>query len=90
MHVLTPAVMDLLGEMIASSGPRNVALTPALAGLAKRERYLASELVGRRYDIGLRYGLLTAQLALALSGQDRDEVLSNLVELLARRTFVTP
>jgi len=87
MHVLTPAVMDLLGEMIASSGPRNVALTTALAGLAKRERYLASELAGRRYDIGLRYGLLTAQLALALSGQDRDEVLCNLVELLARRTL---
>jgi len=29
--------------------------------------------------------LLTAQLALALDGQDRDEVLSGLVELLARR-----
>ena len=86
MHVLTPAVMDLLGEWVASSGLRNVALTTALAGVAKRERYLASELVGRRYDIGLKYGLLTAQLALALSGQDREEVLSNLVELLARRT----
>src|SRR5206468_11984745 len=86
MHVLTPAVMDLLGELVASQGPRNVALTTALAGMAKRERYLASELVGRRYDIGLKYGLLTAQLALALSGQDREEVLSNLVELLARRT----
>jgi UTP--glucose-1-phosphate uridylyltransferase len=42
--------------------------------------------MGRRYDIGLKYGLLTAQLALALSGQDRDEVLSGLVELLAKRT----
>jgi len=89
MHVLTPAVMDLLGELVASSGPRNVALTTALAGVARRERYLASELMGRRYDIGLKYGLLTAQLALALSGQDRDEVLSNLVELVARRTLVT-
>jgi UTP--glucose-1-phosphate uridylyltransferase len=33
----------------------------------------------------VRYGLLTAQLALALSGRDRDEVLSQLVELLAMR-----
>ena len=41
--------------------------------------------MGRRYDIGVKYGLLTAQLALALAGQDRDEVLTGLVELLARR-----
>jgi hypothetical protein len=33
----------------------------------------------------VKYGLLTAQLALALDGQDRTEVLSGLVELLARR-----
>jgi len=38
-----------------------------------------------RYDLGARYGLLTAQLALALSGKDRDEILSQLVELLATR-----
>jgi UTP--glucose-1-phosphate uridylyltransferase len=56
-----------------------------LAQLARRERYLAAELTGRRYDIGVKYGLLTAQLALALDGQDRDEVLTGLLELLARR-----
>ena len=44
-----------------------------------------SRSAGRRYDIGVRYGLLTAQLALALSGRDRDDVLSQLVELLATR-----
>jgi UTP--glucose-1-phosphate uridylyltransferase len=33
----------------------------------------------------VQYGLLTAQLALALSGPDRDEVLTNLVELLAQK-----
>jgi len=86
MHVLTPMVMDLLQEEIAQAKDRSVHLTTALAKLAKRERYLASELQGRRYDIGVKYGLLTAQLALALNGQDRDEVLSGLVELLARRT----
>ena len=41
------------------------------------------ELQGRRYDIGLKYGLLTAQLALAFEGKDRGEVLANLVEMLA-------
>ena len=56
-----------------------------MARLARRERYLAAELHGRRYDIGEKYGLLTTQLALALDGRDRDEVLSSLVSLLATR-----
>jgi len=77
MHVLTPGVMDFLG-------PR-VGLSTALAELAKREQYLALERSNHRYDIGLRYGILHAQMALALSGRDRDEVLSQLVELLAMR-----
>ena len=86
MHVLTPAVMDMLEEQVAKAdGKRGVHLTTALAQLAKRERYLACELEAHRYDIGVKYGLLTAQMALALDGQDRDEVLSGLVELLARR-----
>jgi UTP--glucose-1-phosphate uridylyltransferase len=85
MHVLTRAVMDLLAEDLARGVPGGILLTTALAQLAKRERYLASELSGRRYDVGVKYGLLYAQLALALDGQDHTEVLSGLVELLARR-----
>ena len=74
--------MHRLSEM-AASARNGVALTAALNELAGKERYLALELQGRRYDIGLKYGLLTAQLALAFDGKDRDEVLSNLVEMLA-------
>jgi UTP--glucose-1-phosphate uridylyltransferase len=84
MHVLTPAVMDLLAEDVKQA-KGSVHLTPALSRLASRERYLAHEVEGRRYDIGLKYGLLTAQLALALDGNDRDEVLIGLVELLAAK-----
>ena len=87
MHVLTPTVMDLLEEEVARAGDRGIHLTTALAKLAKRERYLACELQAHRYDIGVKYGLLAAQLALALDGEDRDEVLSGLVELLARRAI---
>jgi UTP--glucose-1-phosphate uridylyltransferase len=86
MHVLTPIVMDILREDLTRLGNKGGAqLTTALARLAASERYLAGELQGRRYDIGLKYGLLTAQLALALDGQDRDDVLTTLVELLATR-----
>lgn len=84
MHVLTPRVMTLLGEEMAAAGESGrVHLSRALSRLAEHERYLACELDGRRFDIGVQYGLLTAQLALALNGKDRDEVLSGLVELLA-------
>lgn len=81
MHVLTPTVMELLD---AGEGRPARHLSEALAELAQKERYLACELQGRRFDIGARYGLLTAQLALAFNGRDRDEVLSTLLELLLR------
>ena len=86
MHVLTPLVMQLLAEDLQHSDPgARVQLTGALARLANQERYLAAELAGRRYDIGVKYGFLNAQLALALEGRDQNEVLSGLVELLATR-----
>lgn len=86
MHVLTPGVMDILEELLGSAGGAGgVTLSEALAELAKREQYLALGMSDWRYDVGARYGLLTAQLALALSGQDRDEVITKLLELLALR-----
>jgi UTP--glucose-1-phosphate uridylyltransferase len=86
MHVLTPTVMDILGQQVVEAGDRGrVELSNALAVLATREKYLALEEHARRYDVGVKYGLLTAQLALALSGQDRDDVLTRLLELLAHR-----
>lgn len=90
LHVLTPTVMDLLGRRLASGDPRAVGLSSALADLAGQEKYLALEMAGSRYDLGARYGLWTAQLALALSGSQRDEILSQLVLLLARDAAEEP
>lgn len=84
LHVLTPKVMELLETRIQSGAPR-VTLSDALSQLARHERYLALEMKARRYDLGRPYGVFFAQLALALGGQDREEVLSRLVELLATR-----
>ncbi|MBL9126054.1 MAG: NTP transferase domain-containing protein [Verrucomicrobiales bacterium] len=88
MHVLSPTIFDLLGEDAAAGG--SFALSPALARLAHRERYLAFEARGRRYDIGSRYGLLNAQLALGLHGRDQREILELIVDLLATRELDRP
>ena len=82
LHVFTPGIMDILAHM-AGQDRDGVTLSRALALLAAQERYLALERPWFRYDVGVQYGLLIAQLALALSGRDRDLVLTQLLELLA-------
>jgi UTP--glucose-1-phosphate uridylyltransferase len=82
MHVLTPTVLDILEHLVASR-PGPVPLADALNELAGRQRYLACEIDGLRYNIGVKYGLLNAQLALGLAGVDRDRILTQLVELLS-------
>jgi UTP--glucose-1-phosphate uridylyltransferase len=83
IHVLTHSVMEILERKLASES--RVTLVDALAVLARQEQYLAIEDAGRRYDLGAPYGLLIAQLALALSGRNRGEVLTQMLELLADR-----
>jgi UTP--glucose-1-phosphate uridylyltransferase len=90
MHVLTPAVMDILSQLIKdANGEKKVSLSDALNQLAGREQYLAFGKSDLRYDIGVKYGLMTAQIALAMSGKDRDIVLENLLELLYTRELGT-
>ncbi len=85
IHVFTPTVMDILDRLLAKPSGTPVTLVDALTDLARQEQYLAVEDAGRRYDLGAQYGLLIAQLALALNGRDRSEVLSQMLELLADR-----
>ncbi len=85
LHVLTPQIFELLEQAAAQAGQDTMLpLSPALHALSGRERYLALEISGSRYDIGGRYGLLFAQFALSLAGRDRDLVLRQLLELVAQ------
>jgi UTP--glucose-1-phosphate uridylyltransferase len=83
MHVLTPAIMAILDQMLDGDPATPPSFSAALESLAARERYLALHMDARRYDLGVSYGLFTAQAALALNGRDRDEVLTRLVHLLS-------
>jgi UTP--glucose-1-phosphate uridylyltransferase len=47
------------------------------------------QIQGARYNIGIKYGLLMTQLALALSGRDRDQILTEMLEMLANRVEVS-
>jgi UTP--glucose-1-phosphate uridylyltransferase len=86
IHVLTPAVMTMLREGLAQQPQGGVSLSGVLARLCTQERYLAFEVQGMRHNLDIKYGLLLAQLALALDGADRENVLANLVEILATRS----
>jgi UTP--glucose-1-phosphate uridylyltransferase len=86
MHVLTPTVFDLLGKVVAEGRRElgSIQLTTALNELARRERYLALETSGTRYNLGVKFGVVEAQIAMALAGVDRQEMLTTLLESVIR------
>jgi len=83
MHVLSPTIMELLKIQVDNPEIQRIGLSESLNELARREQYLALEKNDLRYDIGSRYGLLKAQLALGLSGNDREQIMSELLEFFA-------
>jgi len=88
MHVLPHRIFDILGEAVGknaalSPGANEVQLTPALQELVNREKCLAIEVAGSRYDISAKFGLLQTQIALGMAGSDRDAVLRAIIEQLA-------
>lgn len=83
MHVLTSSIMRILEERRREAPEATLSLSPALAELARVEKYLAYEMEGRRYNLGVRFGFLNSQLALGLAGGDREEILAQIVEVLA-------
>ena len=95
MHVLTSEIMELIQQLLVDvDGKRTDGNMPTLSDaaslLTSRGKYLAYELKGSRYNLGIKYGLLKAQLAIGISGRDRDLILTEMVDLLANRTEVQP
>jgi len=72
---------ELARSSVDSSG--RLPLTPSLDANAQNERYLALELEGRRFNIGEPYGLLRANLGMALAGPKRDKIMASIIELIA-------
>lgn len=83
IHVFTPEFLETLERHAAGETEAAAGVSGALDEVARQSRYLAVQSDGRRYDLGPKYGLLRSQLALTLSGRDREELLAGLVELLS-------
>jgi UTP--glucose-1-phosphate uridylyltransferase len=86
MHVLTPSIFEVLNEIVREDRRElgQIQLTTALNLLTRRERYLALETRGSRFNLGVKFGVVEAQLALAMAGVDREQILAVLVESLTR------
>lgn len=84
MHILPSKAMLHLNEQLAKLSPdQSLGLTSTLNYLAENSEYLALRIDGQRFNLGERYGLLRAQLALSLAGPHRDEIMATIIELLA-------
>ncbi len=64
-YILTPRIFDLL-ETIPHGAGGEIQLTDAIAELLKKERVLAYEFTGKRYDCGDKLGYLQANVEYAL------------------------
>lgn len=85
MHVLAPAFLNILQTKADLSPDQPLGISESLNELAQKSKYLALEQNDPRYDVGLDYGLLKAQLALSLSGKDRDYLLSELLQFFIQK-----
>lgn len=82
MHIFTHEFLEYLKYQSEQNKNAPLGISEALNLLSKKSRYLALEQNYSRYDIGIKYGLLKAQVALSLSGKDREYILSELLQLL--------
>lgn len=79
-YVLSPTIFDCIRETKPGKGGE-IQLTDALQLLAQREKLLAYQYTGTRYDTGDRLGFIEATLAFALK---RPELRSGVLEIMRR------
>jgi len=85
VHVFSPALLPLLEKQFQESPDKKLGLSDSLNELARTTKYLALERNDWRFDIGQDYGLLKAQIALSLTGPDRDLLLTELLQFFIEK-----
>ena len=86
IHALSPTIFDILAQMMRDDvrDQGQFALTTALNKLISHEAYYALETQGIRHNLGVKYGVVEAQIALALAGEGRERMLGMLVNTFAK------
>jgi UTP--glucose-1-phosphate uridylyltransferase len=92
IHVLPPTLFDCLAHHIDNDirEKGEIQLTSSLEMLRGMERYVAVETVGERYDMGVPFGYVETQAALALNGNERTEMLAALLRIVAKSAASEP
>ncbi len=88
MHVFPPRLMDILGRNIRDNlrEHNEIQLTSAQEMLRQESSdYACFEVVGERYDTGIPFGLMETQIALALAGVHRQQIVESLARLLTQQ-----
>ena len=85
-NVVTPDVFDLIRSTPPSPKTGEVYFSEAISALAERDRLLAVEFEGKRYDMGDKLGILQANVEIALKhpeiGEDFRAYLKALAETI--------
>ncbi len=83
-HVFPPAIFEMIEHHIRHDIRERgeIQLTNAQEMLRERTRYLATEVDGARYDMGVPFAYIQTQLALALNSPARRQVMASLPHLL--------
>lgn len=89
MHLLYPSVLELLEKRFREYPGQRLGLSESLNDLALSGKYLALERNDLRFDIGRDYGLLKAQLALSLTGMDRELIMTELLQFFIEKERIT-
>ena len=86
VHVFGPGIFDSLDHLITNDlrEKGEIQFTSAQEHLRQNsDKYWAQVVQGQRYDMGIPYGLMETQIALALHGQHRAEVCEAIARILA-------
>ncbi|USN97864.1 MAG: nucleotidyl transferase [Phycisphaeraceae bacterium] len=93
MHVFPPAIFESLawhidhdirvGGEIQLTNAQELMRAEILSKGGGSGRYGACRIAGRRFDTGIPYGLMETQIALALAGRHRGEIVESIALLLA-------
>lgn len=83
-NIVTPDVFDMIRHTKPSEKTGEIYFSEALSGLAEKERLVAVDFVGKRYDMGDKMGIMQANVEGALMHPEIGPAFKNYLKELAK------